>query len=254
MSSLREKLIKASLLHVRTCGFSQNAIMEGCHFLGLSSSAKDYLPNKEMDLIHHVLQDSYARSLTKVSEFPNSIGQRWDSEDLKNLDDSGQNENADLSFENGTNKNSNFENNNTQESNFETGINNYSEENLGFEDPNKNGSFDYSYSDYLEDAEIRKSKAKLKLGLEEYIMGLALYSEHWDDAMFQLVKPLNLQTSLSMLHGYTQSLQQMAISQTLADDPTSSINNILCSSLYFHANLCGEGSQRFFMFVLILFI
>ena len=160
MPNLKEKLIKASLLHVRTCGFSQSAIMEGCHFLGLSSSAKEYLPSKEMDLIHYVLNDAYSKSLSRVSALINSNEMQFASGNQRNMGSLGLQE--------------------------------------------------------------RQYKILVKSGLEEYILALALYSEHWDDAMFQLAKPLNLKQSLFMLQGYTQNMQQIALSNTLSNDPESS--------------------------------
>jgi rpsU-divergently transcribed protein len=63
MTDLNKKIIKASLLHIRSYGFSERAIIEGCHLLGLSSASKGLIPNNELSLVHHVLDQAYSKSI-----------------------------------------------------------------------------------------------------------------------------------------------------------------------------------------------
>ena len=78
MADLKEKIIKASLLHIRSYGFSERAIIEGCHFLGLSSASKGLIPNKELSLVHHVLDQAYEKSLLVMKSRPSVEGSRLD--------------------------------------------------------------------------------------------------------------------------------------------------------------------------------
>ena len=66
MSTLHEKILKASLIHIRTHGFTQRAINEGCHFVNISPGSSKIFVNGELELVNHILDQAYFNSLSNM--------------------------------------------------------------------------------------------------------------------------------------------------------------------------------------------
>ena len=70
MTDIKQKILKASVLHIRSYGFSEKAIIEGCHFLDLSPASKGLIPNNELSLVHHVLDQGYQSAFDTIRSRP----------------------------------------------------------------------------------------------------------------------------------------------------------------------------------------
>ena len=65
---LRTMLLKKSILHIHKTGFTQLSINNACQMLNLSPASSRILENGPLDMVNHILDDSYKRSLQAIQE------------------------------------------------------------------------------------------------------------------------------------------------------------------------------------------
>ena len=193
-SDLRLKIVKASLLHVKSSGFRQSTIGYGCHLLGLSPASARIVEKGPVELVHNVLDQAYTRSLDLVRHKRSKL---IDEEiahltsDFKSANESAPKEVQPTLFDELLNiHQSNNPINEAQKSSVEITEATHT--------AHQKKKLPY-------EADIN-FPSLLKTGVDTYIDSIGPYANYWDEAMAMLAHPTNLSQSLQLLGSFSDKL------------------------------------------------